>query len=224
MQRANRTMDIAEFRDHSPRSLLRTSRGITFIALITIIAIMGILLGAAGKYWSAVMARENEEELLYRGNQYRTAIERYYTALPGRQQFPVSIDDLLKDDRFPVARRHLRHKYTDPITGEDFEVIVDKLKGNRIVGVRSTSDKKPIRQKNFPEPYQEFEGKEKYSDWEFKYTTPVPPAPVMPPGHPAPPQPRGLPPGHPLLPGSRPGQQLLPGQRQPGQSLLPGTR
>lgn len=126
------------------------SRGFTYIGLLTILVIMGISLGAAGKYWSNVMLRDKEEELLFRGDQYRLAIERYYGAMPGRMMYPPSIDDLLKDPRSPTAKRHLRRQYKDPITGEDFEVIKDPTKGNRIVGVRSTSNKESLKQDNFP--------------------------------------------------------------------------
>lgn len=114
------------------------------------------------------MLRDKEEELLFRGDKYRRAIEKYYTAIPGRQQLPASIDDLLNDTRTPTSKRHLRQKYKDPITNEDFEEIRDKLKGNRIIGVKSKSNKKPLKQGNFPDMYKDFENKQKYSEWEFK--------------------------------------------------------
>ncbi len=130
-----------------PRS---TSRGFTYIGLLAIIVIIGISLGAAGKYWSNVMLRDREEELLYRGDQYRQAIERYYTGLPGRPpMYPQSIDDLLKDPRTPLGKRYLRQKYKDPITGEDFEEIKDPVT-RRILGVRSTSDRESLKQAEFP--------------------------------------------------------------------------
>jgi len=68
---------------HTPHSALRTShssRGFTYTALLVAIIIIGISLGAAGKYWPNVMMREKEEELLFRGGQYRLAIERYFLA------------------------------------------------------------------------------------------------------------------------------------------------
>ena len=42
----------------------------------------------------------------------------------------------------------------------------------RIVGVQSKSNKAPLKQANFPEPYQNqnFSGKDKYSDWKFLST------------------------------------------------------
>ncbi len=154
-------------------SAFRNAHGFTYIALLAAIVIIGISLGAAGKYWQNVVMREKEEELLFRGNQYRLAIERYYKAMPGRAQYPASLEDLLKDNRSAAGKRHLRRKYKDPVTGEDFVELRDLTKGNRIIGVHSASEKKPIRQGSFPEEYREFEGKSKYSEWEFKFVTPL---------------------------------------------------
>ena len=150
----------------------RSNRGFTYIALLAAIVIIGISLGAAGKYWQNVMMREKEEELLFRGEQYRLAIERYYMAFPGRFQYPQNIDDLLKDGRSAAGKRHLRQKYKDPITGEDFEVFRDLTKGNRITGVYSKSDKEPLRTTGFDDPYRDFENKKKYSEWKFILTQP----------------------------------------------------
>ncbi|MEK6744145.1 MAG: type II secretion system protein [Nitrospirota bacterium] len=166
------------------------SRGFTYVALLTAIVIIGISLGAAGKYWQNVMMREREEELLFRGGQYRLAIERYYIAIPGRLQYPQDLDVLLKDSRTASGKRHLRQKYKDPITNEDFEVIRDLTKGNRITGVYSRSDKEPLRTAGFEDPYKEFEGKKKYNEWKFVFTLPTGPPGTAVPGQPVrPPQP-----------------------------------
>lgn len=144
------------------------ARGFTYISLLAVIAILGISLGAAGKYWSNVMQRDREEELLFRGDQYRLAIERYYYAIPGRNQYPPSIDDLLADGRSPQGKHHLRRRYPDPMTGEDFVEIRDPLT-KRIIGIRSASEKAPLRQTNFPPPYDAlFTGMTRYSGWEFR--------------------------------------------------------
>jgi type II secretory pathway pseudopilin PulG len=154
-------------------SELRTpNSGFTYISLLAAVVIIGITLGAAGKYWSHVMLREKEEELLFRGEQYRQAIERYYTAIPTVPRLPASIDDLLKDGRTATGKRHLRQKYKDPISGEDFVEIREKLRGNGIIGVHSPSEKIPLKQGNFPEKYKQFEGKQRYSEWWFAFTIP----------------------------------------------------
>ena len=174
---------------------LRThNSGFTYVALLAAIVIIGISMGAAGKYWSFVMQREKEEELLFRGEQYRTAIERYYRATPGwcKTQrlsicppvvhYPQSIDDLIKDSRFLETRRHLRQKYLDPMTGQDFEVLRDQTKANRIVGVFSTSEKEPFKKTGFPDQYQDFENKKAYKEWLFIYTMSTAPGVGLPPG------------------------------------------
>ena len=157
----------------NPKSKIRNASGFTYVALLAAIVILGISMGAAGKYWSFVMQREKEEELLFRGEQYRLAIERYSHALPGRNAYPPSIEELLKDSRTPTAKRHLRQAYKDPITGEDFEVYKDITKGNRITGVYSKSDKEPLKKTGFPEQFQDFENKTAYKEWKFVYTLPM---------------------------------------------------
>src|SRR5574337_108328 len=130
------------------------SGGFTYVALLAAIVIIGITLGSAGKYWSNTALRDKEEELLFRGDQYRQALKSYFS-LGGRNQYPPSIDELLKDSRTAVGKHHLRQKYKDPITGEDFVEVRDTL-SRRIIAFHSSSDKEPLKQSNFPEPYREF--------------------------------------------------------------------
>jgi type II secretory pathway pseudopilin PulG len=151
---------------HYAPGCLHNSRGFTYLALLAAVIIIGISMGAAGKYWQNVIHREKEEELLFRGDEYRKAIERYYFALPGRPQYPATIDNLLKDERTPQGKRYLRRKYKDPMTEEDFKTIKDPLT-NGIMGVYSPSNKKPLKQSNFPDTCLEFAGKGKYSEWRF---------------------------------------------------------
>ena len=132
--------------------LSRNSHGFAYIALLVVIVVIGISLGAAGKYWSNVVLRDKEEELIFRGDQYRQAIELYYKAVLVAPQYPDSIDDLLMDSRTPTGRRHLRQRYKDPISGEDFVEIRDTTT-NRIIGVHSPSDKQPLKQAGFPAIY-----------------------------------------------------------------------
>ncbi len=143
-------------------------RGFTYVALLAAIVIIGIALGSAGKYWQNVMLREKEEELLFRGNQYRSAIERYYFA-KAPNAYPQSIEDLLTDNRTAKGRRHLRQQFKDPMTGGDFELIRDMTKGNRITGVYSKSEAEPLRQTGFSEENKDFEGKKQYKDWKFLF-------------------------------------------------------
>jgi type II secretory pathway pseudopilin PulG len=173
MQRAKGIGHRAPRALFTPRSALCASRarGFTYVALLAAIVIIGISLGSATKYWQSISLRDKEEELIFRGDQYYRAIERYYFSIPGRMQYPQSMDELLKDSRTPQGKRYLRQKYKDPVTGEDFVEIRDPL-SNRITGVYSASEKEPIKQANFPEQYKDFEGKKRYSDWRFVYAPP----------------------------------------------------
>jgi type II secretory pathway pseudopilin PulG len=192
--------------------LFRNSHGFAYIALLVVIVVIGISLGAAGKYWSNVVLRDKEEELLFRGDQYRQAIELYYKAVLVAPQYPNSIDDLLMDNRTATGKRHLRQRYKDPISGEDFVEIRNTVT-NRIIGVNSKSDKQPLKQEGFPAVYSnklpltqagfplrynDFEGTSRYSEWLFVSTViPAPPAsgprfemitPIVPPQFRPPPQ------------------------------------
>ncbi len=140
----------SKIRPINPKGAIRNSSGFAYVALLVAIIIIGISLGAAGKYWSSVMLREKEEELIFRGNEYRKAIDSYASVPRGPiREFPSSIDDLLKDNRSAAGRRHLRQKYKDPITGDDFDEIQHPAT-KRIIGVRSKSDKESLKQANFP--------------------------------------------------------------------------
>ncbi|HUJ18631.1 MAG TPA: type II secretion system protein [Nitrospirota bacterium] len=180
MKRGCSTYKVRHAGPSRPRNrgpALRCARGFTYIALLAAIVIIGIVLGSATKYWSSISYRDKEEELLFRGNQYRVAIARYY-ALGGRNQYPQSIDELLKDPRTVDGKRYLRQKYKDPITGEDFAEMREQS-SKRLVGVYSKSDKTPLKQTNFPDEDSDFEGKQKYSDWKFLYVLSQPGQPVQ---------------------------------------------
>lgn len=155
--------------------------GFTYITLLVVLTVIGISLGAAGKHWSYVQLRDKEEELLFRGDQYRQAIESYYTGRPGLLQYPQSIEDLLQDNRSATGKRHLRQKYKDPMTNEDFVVIKEPVT-NRIIGVRSSSEKMPLKQSGFPDIYNKFTSKGQYREWEFVSTIASGLAVTLPPG------------------------------------------
>ena len=138
------------------------------MALLVAVVVTGIALATTGKVWSTVTKREKEEELLFRGGEFVRAIGSFYEMSPGVPVYPKSLDDLLKDERQPSVVRHLRKIYTDPMTGTDDWVIV-KGKGGALLGVRSSSDGRPLKTGNFPAPFKGFEGKSSYSDWVFVF-------------------------------------------------------
>ena len=146
-------------------------RGVVLIALLLMLVLVGVGALAAAEIWSTTLKREREVELLWVGEQYRHAIESYWKATPGRRKvLPSTISQLLLDDRFPNPVMHLRTAYADPMAPDaDFELI---RVNNSLVGVRSTSKEKPMKQANFPPRYRQFAGAEDYSEWKFIFAPP----------------------------------------------------
>lgn len=100
-------------------SAMIRQQGFTYLAVIFMVAIAGVLLAATGTTWSSLKAREDNEQLRFVGEQFRRAIGSYYEQSPvGANHYPRRLEDLLKDDRFAVPRRHLRQIYANPKTGK----------------------------------------------------------------------------------------------------------
>ena len=138
--------------------------------MLLAVAIAGLTLTAANRYWSTLVQREREAELLYRGDQIRAAIQSYYDNPPGNQpkSYPRAIKDLVKDPRFPGLKRHLRKAYRDPMNpGAEWGVVRDAKGG--LKGVFSQNTGQPIKQGNFPRNYSGFESAKSYKDWKFVY-------------------------------------------------------
>ena len=142
----------------------RRAKGFTYLAVLFAVAILSGGLALAGEMWETSAQREREAELLFVGNQYRMAIQRYFLSGPQRQ-YPRSLEDLLKDPRRPGTERYLRRLYPDPITGKEWVLV--KAPDGGILGVHSASDAKPFKLAGFKARDATFEGTQKYSDWKF---------------------------------------------------------
>jgi type II secretory pathway pseudopilin PulG len=170
----------------------RGERGFAMAALLVAMAVMAVVMSALLPVWRTLSIREKEEELIFRGRQYDRAVQLYRkkTSAPGAP----SLDVL-------VSGHFLRHKYLDPITNGEFELVgVNPATGNApgaqqpkigfgqlIGGVRSKSKARSFR---------ELDGKKTYAEWQFTYV------PWKPGGQPA-------------LPGTEgPGGIRSPGQPQ----------
>lgn len=156
--------------DNMNRKFLRES-AFSYISALIFVAVIGISLTAGSTYWSTIIKREKEKELLFRGDQIRRAIESYYNGAPGGggSQYPALLNDLLKDPRYLATQRHLRKIYKDPMT-KDGQWGLIKTQGGRIKGVFSKSVEQPLKAGNFPEEYKDFEKAVQYSDWRFEYS------------------------------------------------------
>jgi type II secretory pathway pseudopilin PulG len=166
--------------------VVKRCRGFTYLTVLFMVAILAGGLAMIGEVWHTAAKREKEAELLFAGNQYRKAIERYYLLGPQRQ-YPRSLEELVKDPRKPTTERYLRKLYLDPMTGKEFDLI--KAPDGGIVGVRSSSEDAPLKIAGFKARDPGFESAQKYSDWRFIHVAPKPPAATKPAAKPAAPGP-----------------------------------
>jgi type II secretory pathway pseudopilin PulG len=146
----------------------RRQQGFTYLSLVILLAIMG-LVGAAALKVDALLARAAaEQELLEAGAAFSAALDSYAAATPqGKPPQPPTLQDLLKDTRFPGIKRHLRKIFVDPISGKaewGITYLGDKV---GVIGVYSLSQAQPLKLANFDERFQNFENKTHYADWKF---------------------------------------------------------
>ena len=141
-------------------------RGVTYLALLILVAVVSALLAASAQIISQAQQRDREKHLLWVGDQYRRAILEYAKFAAGADTYPRELADLLEDQRQPVKRRHLRRLYFDPMTGgNDWGLVLNPQQ--RIIGVYSKSRLKPIRTHGFRAPYLNFRKSKTYADWVF---------------------------------------------------------
>jgi type II secretory pathway pseudopilin PulG len=135
------------------------NRGFTYIGVLLATAILTAGLGLAIEAWHTTLRRDREADLLHFGMQYQRAIMLYYEGSPtGQPRYPRELADLLRDDRYPSARRYLRKLYPDPVTGAEWGIM--KAPDGGIMGVYSTSTARPFRQRGSAASHQ---------DWKFVY-------------------------------------------------------
>lgn len=138
------------------------SRGFIMVMLLGFITVMGIMLTVAMPGVKAEVQREQEAELVFRGESIANAIRAYKAKTGG---YPLKLEDLLK-----IRPRILRKLYLDPMThvggheGEwDLITAVQAgpsgdTSGLPIVGVRSRAQ---------VDSFLIYQGKSLISDWPF---------------------------------------------------------
>jgi type II secretory pathway pseudopilin PulG len=148
------------------RALAANQRGFTYLGLLSVVVIMGLMLTMVARVWQTTMQREREAQLLWVGHAYRMAISSYYAF---GHRYPATLQELLTDERFPVSKHHLRRLYADPMTGEaDWNLIMNPG-GQGIMGVASSSQGVPIKRAGFDLIDDALKGAECYCAWRFVY-------------------------------------------------------
>ncbi|MGQ0557725.1 MAG: type II secretion system protein [Nitrospiraceae bacterium] len=191
-------------------SLRRQETGFSYLMVMIAITLMGLAMTVAARQWKTMVQRELETDLLAKGIEIQTALALYSAStkagrvLPG-EVYPQTLAELTRP-----PKPFLRKVYLDPVGRGEWELL--RAPAGGIMGVRSKSRQKPIKQGNFPFAVRHFEGKPTHYDWVFQYPNPsmvaVAGLVAMPSAAPAQPAIRD----QPMVPGesSSPDQSIVP--------------
>lgn len=175
--------------------------GFTYVGLVVLVAILGLVGAATLKVDGLLRRAQAEQELLETGAAFGEALRSYAAATPrGSPPVPPTLQDLLKDPRFPGTRRHLRKIFVDPITGSTEWGV--QYQGDKVgvLAVYSLSQAQPLKLANFDARFAGFENKEHLSEWKFTAGAGVMPAAAAPGIKPPPLEMPALPPAAPAAP------------------------
>lgn len=153
--------------------------GFSYVMLMVAIVVMGVAMSVAARQWKTMVQREQEADLLAKGIEIQNALALYSATkkagrvMPG-EVYPQTLAELTKQ-----PKPFLRKVYLDPVGRAEWDLLRAPTGG--IMGVRSKSRRKPIKQRAFPLMVRHFEGKPTYYDWVFQFPNPSMPA-IVPPG------------------------------------------
>lgn len=144
-------------------------QGFSYVVVMFLVAILSIVAVRALEATATAERRDKEAELMWRGLAYRDAIREYYVNSSGTERiYPKKLSDLLDDRRFTIPQRPLRKLYRDPMT-EDGQWELVRNEAGQLIGVRSRSRLKPLKQDGFSDGLMGFDNAAHYSDWKFVY-------------------------------------------------------
>lgn len=164
-------------RIHS-RSAKQGERGFSYVMLMIAIVVMGVAMSVAARQWKTMVQREQEADLLAKGVEIQNALALYSATkkagrvMPG-EVYPQTLAELTRQ-----PKPFLRKVYLDPISRAEWDLLRAPTGG--IMGVRSKSRSKPIKQRAFPLVVRHFEGKSTYYDWVFQFPNPSMPTLILP--------------------------------------------
>jgi type II secretory pathway pseudopilin PulG len=172
--------------------IITNQNGFTYILALTVVMIMGIMLGMVGQSWKTIKQRELEDEMIYRGDQiaeviYQGLLCKNAALVPNAMNqstvnqllWPINspkgtiIDDLVngREERCTngtTRKFRLRASAAlDPLTNKPWQIVGD---ATHFSGVTSGSNDEPFR-KSFKDIYdsKSLDGKQHYSEWLFTF-------------------------------------------------------
>ena len=98
---------------HINSNMPRLENGFVYLWALFAVVLAGIVMAGTGQMWQTKSQRDKEAELMFIGEEFRKAIMSYHNSA---KQYPDSLEDLLKDERSPNIKHHIRKIYLDPIT------------------------------------------------------------------------------------------------------------
>jgi len=162
-------------RDRSVSLKIRRQTGFSYVFVIVLVTILGLVAASSIKLGSLLQRNEAEKDLLEIGAAFSEALRSYdQSSEEGQSRSPTSLDQLIKDPRSAAPKRHLRKLFVDPMTGSSEWGIVRGVDKVSIIGVYSLSDARPIKLAKFPPGLEHLENKTRISDWKFLISKHVP--------------------------------------------------
>lgn len=154
----------------STKSLIRGEHGFSYLMVMIAIVIMGVGMSVAARQWKTMVQRELEADLLAKGIEIQNALALYSTAMQAGRVMPGGVYPQTLADLTRLPKPFLRKVYLDPVGHGEWDLVRAPTGG--IMGVRSRSKSRPIKQHDFPPAVRHFDGKRTYYDWVFQYPNP----------------------------------------------------
>jgi type II secretory pathway pseudopilin PulG len=166
------------------------SGGFTYLGLLALIVLIGLMLARAAEVWTVAAQRDREQELLWAGHEYREAIGRFVAR---NHHYPATLQELVGETSAnadssagntgdgpatapgvlgALGFRALRQLYRDPMTNSTDWDTVPSADG-RIMGVVSKSKLRPLKRAGFDDADLTFADADTYGSWQFIYQPPA---------------------------------------------------
>lgn len=144
--------------------------GFSYVVLMFMITLIGLGMTMAARQWKVMVQRELEADLLAKGIEIQSALALYSATMKAGRVMPGEIYPQTLTELTRMPKPFLRKVYPEPVGHGEWELVRAPTGG--IMGVRSKSKGKPIRQHEFPAAVRHFEGRPSYYDWVFQHPNP----------------------------------------------------